>query len=61
MIMKKKYMIPTTVVIKLQTVSMLADSGGGVSGNNSTPGNSYSSTDVSYGRFFDFGDDEDEE
>ena len=57
--MKKKYMIPETVVIKIQTVGMVATSGGVETGG--TPGNSYNSNDVSYGRdFWDFDEDEEE-
>ena len=54
--MKKTYQNPTLEVVKIQTAGMLAVSGG--VGNGSTVGNSYNSDDVSYGRDYDF-DDED--
>ena len=54
--MKKTYINPALEVVKIQTAGMLAVSGG--VGNGSTVGNSYNSDDVSYGRDYDF-DDED--
>lgn len=54
--MKKKYITPALLAIKIQTTGMMATSG--LTGT--APGQGYTSSDVSYGRDDD-GDWEDEE
>ena len=55
--MKKTYMNPTLKVVVLKFKNSLLAGSPGV-GNGYTLGNSYSSDDVTYGREFDFDDDE---
>ena len=54
--MKKTYINPTMEVVKIQINQMLAASPGVENGDGL--GNSYNSGDVTYGRDFDFDDEE---
>ena len=54
--MKKTYINPTMEVVKIQINQMLAASPGVETGDGL--GNGYNSSDVTYGRDFDFDDEE---
>ena len=55
--MKKTYMNPTLLVVKIQTHQMLAASGG-IGDGEGKPGQGYDGGDVSYGRDSYFDEDE---
>ena len=56
--MKKTYINPTMVAVELQYNNHLLAGSGGVA-DGGTPGEAYSSGDVSYSRGYDFDDEED--
>ena len=55
--MKKTYINPSMEIVKINATSQLL-SGSGIE-TGGTPGEEYTSTDVSYSRGFDFDDEED--